>query len=359
VTTQNTWLRHFAYLVASCLIAACSSSGGKDAGTDAACPAGSETCACYGNGTCNAGLTCASNLCVNFTGAGGTATTTGSGGSSGTGQAGTTGAAGSATTGSGGSPTGSGGSTMTGSGGSTTSGSGGSVVTTGTGGSNVTTGAGGSVVTTGTGGSVVTTGTGGSIVTTGTGGSPACSCPTNQQCTTDGHCTNPNVIDDFWDCNKTIDLIAGRSGGWYAAADVGINLTFAVGTPPSGFTDQTCGAWTTGGPTGNGTTTFGIMGASMTTGDLPYSFVGYSGLNVNIEGQSVGFVIKTTGTGYFQYILPATSGAQTFTVAFTSFATRGDSQVSTLNLANVTDIQFNVLDPSKGYGFVVHALSLY
>jgi fibro-slime domain-containing protein len=28
------------------------------------CPAGSETCACYGNHTCDAGLVCASNLCV-------------------------------------------------------------------------------------------------------------------------------------------------------------------------------------------------------------------------------------------------------------------------------------------------------
>jgi alpha-tubulin suppressor-like RCC1 family protein len=37
-----------------------------DAATGGAreCPAGTETCHCYGNSTCNAGLVCASNLCV-------------------------------------------------------------------------------------------------------------------------------------------------------------------------------------------------------------------------------------------------------------------------------------------------------
>jgi hypothetical protein len=48
---------------------------------------------CYGNGSCNTGLTCASKLCVNLTGAGGgtggasTGGTNGSGGSAGTGAA--------------------------------------------------------------------------------------------------------------------------------------------------------------------------------------------------------------------------------------------------------------------------------
>jgi hypothetical protein len=206
----------------------------------------------------------------------------------------------------------------------------------------------------GTGGSV---GTGG---TTGTGGAPACSCSGTDQCTTDGHCVNPKVIDDFSDCDKTVNLINGRNGGWYGVADTGVNLAFAVSLPPSGFSSQTCGAWETGGPIGSGATTYAIMGVSMTTGDLPYSFAGYSGLNVNIEsGQSLGFVIKTAGSGYFQKTLAATQGAQTFQVPFTAFAVRGDSQVSTLDLSTVTDVQFNVLDPSMGYGFVVHALSLY
>jgi hypothetical protein len=44
--------------------------GGGSGG--AGCPAGSEGCACYGNATCDARLTCASHLCVNF-GTGGSA----------------------------------------------------------------------------------------------------------------------------------------------------------------------------------------------------------------------------------------------------------------------------------------------
>jgi formylglycine-generating enzyme len=43
-----------------------------DSGVDAVlCPAGSETCACYPNETCNAGLTCGSHICVRLGGTGG------------------------------------------------------------------------------------------------------------------------------------------------------------------------------------------------------------------------------------------------------------------------------------------------
>jgi hypothetical protein len=74
---------------------------------------GGERCACYPNGTCNAGLTCLSNVCVDSsTGAGGNAGTTGRGGSDG-GGAGTGGSAagsGGAVAGAGGTNAGSGGS---------------------------------------------------------------------------------------------------------------------------------------------------------------------------------------------------------------------------------------------------------
>ena len=48
------------------------SGSGGTSGADGAgsCPVGAETCLCYGNDTCNAGLTCASHLCVSL-GAGG------------------------------------------------------------------------------------------------------------------------------------------------------------------------------------------------------------------------------------------------------------------------------------------------
>jgi hypothetical protein len=61
--------------------------GGSDAtspGTGIDCPAGSEGCDCYGNGSCNVDLVCASQLCVNLNGlTGGSA-----GGTSGNGNGG-------------------------------------------------------------------------------------------------------------------------------------------------------------------------------------------------------------------------------------------------------------------------------
>ena len=94
------------------------------------CPAGSETCACYGNGTCNTGLTCLSQLCVNpATGNGGAAGTLGVGGASGSGgtipgTGGTIPGAGGTTPGAGGTTPGTGGTTpgtggLTGTGGAT------------------------------------------------------------------------------------------------------------------------------------------------------------------------------------------------------------------------------------------------
>jgi uncharacterized protein (DUF362 family) len=53
-----------------------SGGGGIDGSTG--CPSGSETCACHGDGSCNVGLTCVSNLCVNL-GAGGTGGTSSGG----------------------------------------------------------------------------------------------------------------------------------------------------------------------------------------------------------------------------------------------------------------------------------------
>ena len=67
--------------------------GGAGGGTTSAdgggCPAGAETCACYGNGTCNGGLLCLSNLCVRplTGGAAGAGGTSGTGGTVNTGGA--------------------------------------------------------------------------------------------------------------------------------------------------------------------------------------------------------------------------------------------------------------------------------
>jgi hypothetical protein len=104
--------------VAGVLLVACGS--GSSNKSPPACATGAETCACYGNGTCNTGLVCLSELCVNpSTGNGGAGgTTTGLGGISGLGgtlgTGGTTAGTGGTAPGTGGTTAGSGGSTGTG-----------------------------------------------------------------------------------------------------------------------------------------------------------------------------------------------------------------------------------------------------
>jgi hypothetical protein len=96
---------------AAALLVGCGSSGSST--KPPPCPAGSETCACYGNQTCNPGLVCFSELCVNPAtgngGAGGAAGTIGVGGASGSG--GTIAGTGGTIAGSGGSAAGASGST--------------------------------------------------------------------------------------------------------------------------------------------------------------------------------------------------------------------------------------------------------
>jgi hypothetical protein len=106
--------------LASVLLVACSS--GSSMKQPPACPMGAETCACYGNGTCNTGLVCFSELCVNpATGNGGAGGSLGVGGASGSG--GTIPGTGGTSPGTGGATVGTGGTTpaggSTGSGGST------------------------------------------------------------------------------------------------------------------------------------------------------------------------------------------------------------------------------------------------
>ncbi len=103
----------------------------------------------------------------------------------------------------------------------------------------------------------------------------------------------------------------------------------------------------------------GLLGVLLNSANTPVDLRGYTGLSVSLEAQSVDFTIKTINGGYFWHRLPTTAGTQTYAIPFSSFAARTDSAVSTLNLANVTDIQFTMITPSAGYGFVVHGLTLY
>ena len=83
------WLA-LAALAALVVVAGCGGSSGKAAGTEGG--------PCYGNQSCNAGLTCASNLCVRLSGSGGggggSQGSSGQGGSPATGQGGSSGATG-------------------------------------------------------------------------------------------------------------------------------------------------------------------------------------------------------------------------------------------------------------------------
>ncbi len=179
-------------LVVACLVGAIAPACGSSP-QSTTCTAGTERCACYGNGTCNAGLACLSSRCV-AAATGGSSGTGGPGGQSGAGAggndqgragdmgtAGTLGAGGGIAGAGGGGAAGAGGSASTGgapAGGGAAGGRGGTTGAAGTtggrggnGGSSGATGGGGGT----TGG---TTGSGGAAgETTGSGGAGGTSAP--------------------------------------------------------------------------------------------------------------------------------------------------------------------------------------
>jgi hypothetical protein len=107
-----------AFLVGAALAVACTESSPPSQ----SCAPGTERCACYGNGTCNAGLECRSSLCVGAA-AGGTSGSTGRGGGGGAGASGVSGTGGAQTGGASGSAGGAGtGGAASGSGGATATG---------------------------------------------------------------------------------------------------------------------------------------------------------------------------------------------------------------------------------------------
>ncbi len=69
--------------------------------------------------------------------------------------------------------------------------------------------------------------------------------------------------------------------------------------------------------------------------------------------------LKVEGGGYFGGWLPATTGAQTRTLAFATLTPDANSTTSTLDLAEVTDIQFSAKAPAQGFGFAIHEVDLY
>lgn len=192
------WRLGLAGLLAAAMAVACSESPPQTP----SCSPGTERCACYGNGTCNAGLACRSSLCVGAAagGASGSMGRGGGGGNPGTGgaqTAGTSGAAGGAGAGAAGSGTGGsvstggatggagaaggrGGSGGTGGGNAGTSGGRGGMTGSGGATGGTTGGRGGTTGGAGAGGGGGTTGGGGAggvAGTTGSGGAAGTSAP--------------------------------------------------------------------------------------------------------------------------------------------------------------------------------------
>ncbi len=170
---------------------------------------------------------------------------------------------------------------------------------------------------------------------------------------------NPSsdIIDNFATCDDYINEVDGRSGSWYSWADNGINLDFAVRTPPSGWSNQGCAALATGGELPSGETNFAGIGLIVANGE-PYDLRGYSGLTVSIEtGDDVSVAIKTLSGGQFGYRLGPTTGSETTNIDFYYFGAWANSTSQYLDLSEVIEIQF--VPHSLPFGFAVHLVSLY
>jgi len=117
------WSRAWLLTIAVATALAPAACGGS---SPASCSQGTERCPCFGNSTCNSGLTCASNTCVSLGGAGGATGMGGTTGSGGTGGSSKGGAGGTDSAGTGGPSTaGAGGTSAAGTGGPAGSGGGG------------------------------------------------------------------------------------------------------------------------------------------------------------------------------------------------------------------------------------------
>lgn len=339
--------------------------GGKpaDGGT---CEQGEETCACFPNQTCNAGLICASDLCVKLAGSSGstaTGSTDGASSSDGSTAGGTS--AGSSSGGNGGSgasgmgssgatgPSTGGAQSSTNTAGGGSAGSAGATTGSSASGSGDTTGASGG----GSGGTATGESGGSAGATSGSGGSGT---------TTSGSGTAPQVIDDFGSCDADIPEIAGRSGRWYWFADTNVHLDFNVKIPdPSWMDHTTCAAIATGGaldPDISTGTTFAGIGVELAAGSA-YDLGSYSGVTITIEsGQRIWFFFKTSDGGYFGALVPG-NGLRTTTIPFSSLAV-GMASTSTHTTFDaterslVTELQLTVETPSAGFGLAVHRLEL-
>lgn len=210
-------------------------------------------------------------------------------------------------------------------------------------------------------------GSGGSGNQAGAGGVDDCGgCLGDQVCTPDLRCVEPTLLDDLLDCDDEILAIEGRQGDWAADADLGVNLMYGFSNPGSGWADNTCAAWATGGEisVNNPNTTFAFIGFRLNVDELDeaqvYDLTGYSGLQIKLESSSsVQVVVKTSGGGYFQVTLPPFAGSNVRTAPFVSMTKMNNSLENLpIKLGTVTEIQFSVTTP-KNFGLAVHRVELY
>jgi hypothetical protein len=131
-----------------------------------------------------------------------------------------------------------------------------------------------------------------------------------------------------------------------------------VSRPGSGWGDQSCAAWTIGGPLATGGMEWALLGVILAGGNS-YDLRAYQGFNVLIEsGADVLAVVKTLGGGYFGQWLTATgSNSQTRSVTFSSMFVMDNSSEAVLDTAQVTELQFSPENPI-GFGFAIHLVLL-
>jgi hypothetical protein len=194
----------------------------------------------------------------------------------------------------------------------------------------------------------------------GTGGSGnTCSCVGDDVCTPDERCVAPTVLDDLHDCDDEILAIEGRSGTWAADADTDINLMYGFGNPGSSWADHSCAAWATGGIAPSAIdVSFAFIGFQLHDGSA-YDLSDYTGLHVTLESDAnVQVVLKTTGGGYFDYVLSPQSGSNVRSAPFAGMTYMANSTETLLDLSTVYEVQFSPIDPTA-FGMAVHRVELY
>ncbi len=207
------------------------------------------------------------------------------------------------------------------------------------------------------GGSQSGGGSGGSSSNGGAGN--VCTCSGADVCTPDDRCVAPTLLDDLFDCDDQILEIEGRSGPWAADADADINLMFGFGNPGSGWADHSCAAWATGGIAPSAVdVSFAFIGFLINDGSA-YDLSDYTGLRIKLESDAdVQVVLKTTGGGYFDYVLTPIAGSNLRSAPFSGMTYMANSEETSLDLSTVYEVQFSPTDPTA-FGMAVHRVELY